>query len=57
MKHYFVCIIHNKVKVGNQWYKFQEKVARLILRRSVRALKKDINALTPAVYKVPCDEC
>ena len=52
---YFVCLIHNKIKVGESWVRFQERVQMIILRRSLRTQRN--GGIPPHAMKSACDEC
>ena len=52
---YFVCLIHNKIKVKGEWHKYQEGVQRIIRRHALRRLEQD--AIPLQAIASACDEC
>lgn len=52
---YFVCLIHNKIKVRDKWFKYQEGVQRIIRRHAIRRLEQDAIPLHACISA--CDEC
>lgn len=52
---YFVCPTHNKVKIGEVWFKLQTPLDKWLLKMEMRSVAQ--NTEPPKMVVTACDEC